>query len=48
MNILVNILIFTLGSLFGILISLLLRVNNSTDRDDTEQEEFLKSFNRKK
>lgn len=48
MNILVNILVFTLGSLFGILISSLLHANENIIRDDTEQEEYLKSYSRKK
>lgn len=48
MSILIGIVVFIVGYMFGMLMCVLLHANTMKDRDDLEQEECIKSINRKK
>lgn len=48
MSILIGIVVFIVGYMFGIVMCSLLHANAVKDRDDLEQEEYIKSINRKK
>lgn len=48
MSILIGIVVFIVGCTFGTLMCSLLHANAVKDRDDLEQEEYIKTINRKK